>query len=293
MKFPVRKIEFIGSGWGHGGIILTDKKEESLKLIFEFLRKDRNYDLIVIARICNKKEEVEFLTRELIRKRIKFLKSDYGVPFIKIEGTWEEYLASFRSGFRKTFQNRERYLRKKGEVVFERFKELKNTEEIMAKVFDVSLRSWKAKCGTAIASSVAVKKLYSDLSEKLNENGWLDVSLLNLNNNSIAYIFGARYGRTFVDIDIAFDLELSNTSPGIQLHNLVLKELFSSGGITEFDFVMKQDYKKDFTSYEKNFPTISVFKGTLYSMLLFLVSKKILPLIKKVYFVFFRRKLNV
>lgn len=52
-KLPVRKIEFIGSGWRYGGIILYKKKPECLNKVFTALDEIKNSDMICLSQILN------------------------------------------------------------------------------------------------------------------------------------------------------------------------------------------------------------------------------------------------
>jgi len=278
MKFPVRKIEFLGAGWGHGGFLLKDKKDECLNLIWEHIFSNVKFDLIGLSQIRNEINDALLISKNLADKRLTFLFDKYYIPVIKLEGTWEEYLKKFRKGFRKTFENRERFLRKKGRVELSRFKKPFNLDEVMGEVFSISLKSWKAKKGTAIASNGAVRNLYSDLAKELMNIDSLDISLLRLNNEPLAYIFGARYKKSFIDIDIAFNLDFSNVSPGIQLHNFIIKNLLEED-IDEFDFVMAHDYKKEYTDYEREFINITIFNKGFYPKFLYFMKSRFFPVL--------------
>ncbi len=280
MKFPVKKVEFIGSGWGHGGFLLNKKKKESLDAIWNFLFEKVQFDIIVLSQIRKDLKDTSLLADSLPRSRFPVLSDTYAIPIIKLHGSWEEYLKNFRKGFRKTFENRERFLRKKGNVEFLRLQEPLDIKGAMEDVFRVSLKSWKAREGTAIASTLPVKNLYSDLAYELMKLKKLDISLLKLNSQPIAYIFGARHNNNFIDIDIAFDLAFSNVSPGIQLHNFIIKNLLNEE-VNEFDFVMAHDYKKEYTDYERQFTTFTILNRGLYPKFLFLIRSGMFPILKK------------
>lgn len=283
MKLPVKKIEFIGAGWGYGGIILTTKKKECSKVIWEYIRKFGQEGILVLSKFSNNQETLDILINTLKDSPFLYLTENRLVPYIPLSGSWDEYLSLRSSNFRRNIKKRKRYLQKVGHVSFERYNSPIDMDisEIMTMIFEVSQKSWKAKPGTAIASNHSVKNFYLDLANIFYEKKWLDIVLLKINSQPIAYQLGICYQRKYFAIDTAFDLKYAFTSPGNQLCLFLLKNLFQEN-LTEFDYLVSFDYKKKFTAFERQYTDVFIFKKEIYPLFLFLLRSKIIPLLKNI-----------
>jgi CelD/BcsL family acetyltransferase involved in cellulose biosynthesis len=156
-------------------------------------------------------------------------------------------------------------------VRFQRVTRLKDAgvpaATLMAWMRTTAERSWKAGAKTAISSKADVFAFYSELVERLNDIGSLDVSILWLNDRPVAYILGATYNGEFFEIDIAFDAELSKGSPGVYLRNCLLMELFQQN-YRVYDFVAYFDYKRELTSRVRQHDMHVFYRRTLYPLML-------------------------
>ena len=272
LRWPVRRLEFIGAGWGYGGFILSKRKKECLKLIMGALQRLNGWDIISLGRTV---EDPDVDSSEIAGfvspKRALHECFPGGVPYISLQMTWKAYLAERSSSFRRNIKNRSRKLNRIGEVRFQRVTRLKDAgvaaTTLMAWLRTTAERSWKADTKTAISSNADVFAFYSELVERLNDIGSLDVSILWLNDRPVAYIFGATYNGEFFEIDIAFDAELSKGSPGIYLRNCLLMELFQQN-YRVYDFVAYFDYKRELTSRVRQHDVHVFYRRTWYPLML-------------------------
>lgn len=280
-KMPVRKIEFIGAGWGYGGFILLDKHEQCLNLIWNYLKeKSKSWDVAVLSNISIN-NDISSIEKTIADSNLLYIYEKNFIPYIPLRDNWNNYISQRSYSFRRNLKNRERRINKIGKVKFERFNSnLKDINSLMNVLFDISKRSWKAKERTAIASDEKVKNFYLDLAKKLYEKNWLDISILKVNEKPISYKFGAIFKRKYIDIDIAFDDDYSSFSPGNLHRCYLLKQLFEED-LDEVDSVMAFDYKKELTNFKREFARILIFKKSLYSMFHFIMRLKILPLLKR------------
>lgn len=271
LRWPVRRLEFVGAGWGYGAFILTERKKESLKHIMSVVRKLRGWDIMSLGRFIPDPEidasEIaastppEFASHECVPG---------GVPYIPLRGCWNDYLAERSASFRRNLRNRTRKLNKLGSVRFQRVRRFGGGVEmpaVMSSLRMIADRSWKAGEKTAISSDLNVFGYYAEVAERLNDLGSLDVSLLWLNERPIAYIFGATYKKYFLEIDIAFDSELAKVAPGVYLRNCLLQELFEQN-YEVYDFVAYFDYKRNLTSHLRRNDNHVFYRRAFYPLLL-------------------------
>ena len=282
-RLPIRRVEPLGSGWGYGGIILSDKKPQCLEKIFDILDDMNDWGLIYLPHTVG---DPSIGPREIVRPdRQRPLAHDVDptrIPFISLDGSWEDYLAQRSTSFRRNIRNREKRMRRAGRTDFLRIGPASDTriphDQVMQWLRLIAERSWKADAGSAI-SSPRVFEFYSELAVRLNEEGQLDICFLFLDDRPVAYTFGAIYNHDYYEIDIAYDRELAKISPGTLLRNRLLQELFGQG-LRRLDFVMDFDYKKELTSESAEFCTHFIFRKRPYPLLLRYIKRKVQPLLK-------------
>jgi len=272
LRWPVRRLEFVGAGWGYGGFILSTRKEECLQQIMGALQKLRGWDIISLGRmVADRDIDVSEVAARIPYKSVVHECIPAAVPYIPLEMTWDAYLAERSPSFKRNLRNRSRKLNAIGQVRFQRITRLVeaglNVTTLMTWLRTTAERSWKAGEHTAISSNADVFAFYCELAERLNAIGCLDVSILWLDERPVAYIFGASYNGEFFEIDIAFDAQLSKASPGVYLRNCLLKELFEQN-YRVYDFVAYFDYKKELTSHVRRHDVHVFYRRALYPLML-------------------------
>jgi hypothetical protein len=141
-------------------------------------------------------------------------------PFLKITGTWDEYLAG--------------KLKKAGSVELTFYEESDDWPAIFDMIEAVEKQSWKREAGTSLRDFE--RALYIDLVSQSSEGIRPIVTILTLNENPIAYdlsIVARGFGYC---LKTSFSAEQSQLSPGIYLRAQLLKRVFQMG-IKEYDFL--------------------------------------------------------
>lgn len=279
LRCPVRRIEFAGSGWGYGGFILHKRKKECLERIFTHLEEMKTWDVMYLGPTLGDPDITpQDVAGLLPPRRSVYEPVRVGIPYIPLRMTWEQYLAERSSSFRRNVKARSKKLTGFGRVDYLRITKIEDAgvplSTVMGWMRTVAENSWKAKAGTAISSDPLVFAFYKELAERLNAMGGLDLSLLFVNQRPVAYIFGAVYNGDYLEIDIAFDSELSRVSPGVLVRNCLLQELLGKHP-GKYDFVAYFDYKRELTSYVQDVYVHVVYRRRLYPLALRWVRGKI------------------
>lgn len=272
LRCPVRRLEFIGSDWGYGGFILSKKKPQCLGRIFQVLKDTDSWDVMYLGKTLSDPEmDAQELAALLSQKDLVHESIRASVPYIPLQLSWEGYLAERSSSFRRNVRNRKKKLSELGKVRFLRVTNIEASgipfSQVIGWIRTIAERSWKAREGTAISSSASMFAFYTELAERLNEMGSLDLSLLFVDERPVAYIFGARYKSDFFEVDIAYDLEFSKASPGTLIRNCLLQELFQRPW-GKYDFVAYRDYKRELTSYVQDFDIHVIYSKKVYPLVL-------------------------
>ena len=154
-------------------------------------------------------------------------------------------------------------------------------DKVFSELNAIEDRSWKGDERSGIFSNPVSLGFHKEIFSKFSDNGYLDLSILNLGSRPIAYIYNYLYGRRSYNYSIAFDKKYSKLSPGTLLMLWALADS-SSKDIKEFDFARGEgDWKARFTKDFRMHDRIRVFKNTAYSRILYYLQSGIMPYMKR------------
>jgi CelD/BcsL family acetyltransferase involved in cellulose biosynthesis len=150
-------------------------------------------------------------------------------PRLRLNGTWESYLASLRPKQRANLRNRINRLRKTGPLALE---EVRGGPALQA-ALDDGLRlegaAWKGLEGTSIASSPLTSRFYRRFAESAAAQGWLSLLFLTVGGERIAFCYALRFAGTLHLLKMGYDPQYSAASPSQVLCALIIEEATRHG----------------------------------------------------------------
>jgi len=291
-KMNVKIMKFIGSGRSdYLNFLMIDAApvELLLKSIFNCLKTNAtNWDLIEFRDIILSNDFEFLLSSEINRQNYKFVrKEDTICPFLSIDGSWEDYMSSKTSQQRYKIKRVERDISKQAGVrVFTNYDFL-NLNEMLQLIKNVESKSWKVKKGNPRFSGAVPMQFFEEIFERFRANNWIDVRILSLNKQAIAYNINFLFNNKYYNYNLAFDKDYGNIRPGMYLTNLTLKGAFEQK-VTEYDFLRGEEkYKFFWASNYRQLYQIIIFKKTLKSTFLFIFLFKLRWFFKR--FEFFKK----
>lgn len=158
-------------------------------------------------------------------------------PYLRLEGTWQELLASKSQKFRKNLKASRRKLEAVGRLEYESCAGGEDRlQELLIEYEDLESRSWKAKAGIGASQSVEHMRFYMHLASAFGSSGQFVFRCLRLDGRMVAATFGLTHRRTFYSLHIANDSGFAKFSPGTYLESLELEECFGAD-LDEYDFL--------------------------------------------------------
>lgn len=157
-------------------------------------------------------------------------------PYLKIDGNWEEFYRKRKK--RKFRYNIDRARRQLEALGFLEFKTLKTWEEIenyLPQIFEIHRKRWKGYYTGSKFSTPSGEEFYKRVAKEYQTKRWLDIAILLLNGQVIAYSYSFIWGGEYFYYNPAHDPKFSNYSPGTLLLVNILEKLFNSG-FKRFDF---------------------------------------------------------
>ena len=158
-------------------------------------------------------------------------------PFLRLTGSWPDYLATRSRGFRKQLRRKSRQLAALGRVELVRHDVPEEAAAAMQAYRALEARSWKAAADTGVGRDADSFGYYQELAREFAARGAFALHLLTLGGEPIAGTFGIAYRRRFYSLQIVHDRTFDRFLPGMLLTAFELEALHRSGTCEEYDFL--------------------------------------------------------
>ena len=246
-------------------LALARGEEESMQAAWKYLRKrPRAWHMLQLERF----ETGLPADRELLLAA-KRGKHPVGVwhggesPYLRLEGTWESYLASLKPKFRSNLRNRLKRLQQLGPIEFELVRERAACDPALEDAFSIEQSGWKGEEGSAIGSDPALKAFYTEWGEHAADEGWLRLWFLRLNGRRVAFEYDLEFRGTLYCMKIGYEPELQPYAAGQVLKTGVLERAFQDG-LREYNFLgVMDEAKRSWTSEGRPLQWVHVYNGSL------------------------------
>ena len=242
------------------------------------------WDIILLRKMPVGISQIDYLKTYCHQNKNRWVDNpSLSSPFLKTDTDWD----SFYTGKSQRFKKRVRYMQNKisklGEIIFSESHAPAEVKELMGQIYDVGARSWKAKKGKAIGSSVQNRRFFSQLPGALAPDGKVYLWLLRLNNRLIAFEYHVRQNDVVYALRSSFDETYRAWGPGSVLDFEVVRSLFKSK-VNHYDMCGgPYAHKLRWTSEIKVHADIIVFNRRPYAMLLYFLENGVKPLLKRIF----------
>lgn len=258
-------IGFMANHWTRMDFIITGDRQECLKDITRAIIAEKR--VAVLAQMDSASENFSVLKHILENLGIRFTEEVKHHTFIRLDGSWKEYLQSQSKNFRADYKKKLKRLQKTGDVAL--IATAQPSEEVLGQIRAVAKESWQSKDGVNIIMQSQGDGFYRALGKEWQSGkGALDFSVLKAAGNPIAYLVGLKDEGRYFAFDTAYKKEFARYSPGLLLHNLLLERLHQDG-IKALDFGYAADYKKRWTEELSSVTDVNIFPSTVTGFFLF------------------------
>ena len=168
-------------------------------------------------------------------------------PVARIDGTWEEYLASRPGHVRTELRRKVRRLESAGSIRFVTARTPAECDGAMEDLLRVEALSWKDPQQASLPASGA-SDFYREVARRASERGWMRIYLLYLDSMPIAHVYGVAYRGQLMAMKTAYDEAYARLAPGIVLFARILEQARAEG-IEELDFMgVASRWKREFAT---------------------------------------------
>jgi len=251
----------------HSDILISEKFKEVINELFNTIfRLNTNWDAFRLNRLSENHSFLYLAEEWLKEKSVAYeIKKEDPSFFIRIEGSYEEYLKGRSKNFRKSLRWANNKLKKIDGMRFKTLNEFNLVSDAHMALLNVERESWKHKHGTAISRIKKQEEFYKILCERTAKRGWLNLQFLYIDDEPVAYNMGMCNKNKYFYLKTSFKEKYRSYFPSMILRANLIKNLFSEG-IQELDFTGEPyEWEKRWTKKFKWYCSLVVYNSGLKS----------------------------
>ena len=178
-------------------------------------------------------------------------------PYIDAPASFEEYSASLHKKVVREMRRRRRKLEERGDLRLSVVQRADPTA--LGEFLAVEGSGWKTERGTALDQDPATRGFYESVARWADEEGWLRLMLLRLDDTVLAGDFAIHAGRTHYLLKTGYDPEYRSLGPGKILRWEVLTAAMHEG-IDTYEFLGDaNEWKSEWTVTSRRRHRVYVF----------------------------------
>jgi CelD/BcsL family acetyltransferase involved in cellulose biosynthesis len=261
-RLPARALHLPAVNVGFCDLPIADPA--ALEPLVEGALAAGRFDFLLLRGIPEGSEVDRALRSILGRRDMPFDAEETGEIWLDASGGLEAFRKGRGAKFWSNVRNRTKRIEKAGAVSWERHRGAAFSPDVLKAIFETSLRSWKGEAGSAVGLLPPFQRCF----ERLRENGAAEAWLLRLDGRCVAYRFGFLQGPVFLELDIAYDKEVSALSPGTLLAARSNEELIAEG-IAEINLGLPFPWKDEWSPERRRLVEFFAFRPSgIYPRLL-------------------------
>ena len=250
-RHGVKVLELPGNCWAESGDLLLDPMtacdtDEVLDLLLRGVRTLRR-PLLWLEGIEAQADRWRDFRAALERADAEpVLRPQYHVGVIDIDHDWDAYQAAWSGSHRAAVRKGMRKLSERGEVrlVQRRQLDADEIEPLLKQAFEIEDRSWKGQAGSSILRTEGMCEFFVRQAQVLASQGELELDLLELSGEAIAFELCYRGKGTLYSHKIGYNDDYAKFGPGRLLRALQLEVAFNDRELNCFDTMGIYDRSK-------------------------------------------------
>lgn len=250
-------LQPLEADWGFACPLLGPDPQIAIRLLSDFLKaaQQRWHVLLLsglpLALASNVALALDGRYRVVLRDGIR-------CQIALLEGGVEGFLGRRSARFRANLRRDRRRAEKRG-IGFESVPPDTAASELIRRVIDVELRSWKHREGQSVLESARHRRFYTAALDRAGKRGALRAMFATLDGQDIAYVFGGVLGTTYRGFQLGYDDAFRNLGLGNQVQLALIAEL-ADQGVLRYDLGMAMGYKARWADERLSLHTLVVVK---------------------------------
>jgi CelD/BcsL family acetyltransferase involved in cellulose biosynthesis len=280
---PVRIVSFLDSpDTPFTEFVVAGRHDEVVARFLDTLSGDRDWDLFSMGKL--RADSMTWKALELaLGGRPWRVAAREQAPYLRVSGTWEEFFRRKTQRFRKTCRHIENRIRRGGAVTVEEHRHADPEGPLLAEVMEVSFQSWKGPQGLAMATMQGMPRFFKELTARASARGWLHLWILRLDGRPVATEYQLGCDGQIHALRADFDHSLADLSPGAYLNQWIVRSLFESETVDEYQMGPgTNEYKLRWATGAHETLSIQLFAPRPYGRILHGIESRLVPLVRRV-----------
>lgn len=257
--------------------IIIKKREEVLKLILEYLTKNKRlWDKIDLQHIPSYSPNIQILNSLLEKSPFFFEKGIIILcPYITLNGEFEEYFSNLGHDLRYYVRSTIRKLEKISRLEFLHYEKV--NEEELDRIIEEFVKLNEKRYNLTKHKGIFLRHPNSEFTKEVikifNQKDWLDLQVLKCNGNIICYSICFKYNKILYFWQTSYDPSYYKYSPGICLLKFAIEDSFKRG-YKEFDFLRgDEEYKLRWTKTKRENYQFIIYNNRISSKIPILLTE--------------------
>jgi CelD/BcsL family acetyltransferase involved in cellulose biosynthesis len=260
-RFGLRQLEFVGSGSAdYQDVILPFDKPRALRAVCDFLVANR--------RSWRRLELTNIPSHSSTLALLNTFRDDSGLYVVREARVScptmllrENRDRAARILDKYSLRRPRNWFTKRGRVKFRHVESLEEIRAYLPAFFDQHRRRWRAARGSSLFERASQRVFYNLLAEKLHSTGWLQFSIVEFNDQPIAFHFGFDYSDGVIWYKPAFEVQFGNHSPGLLLMHALIEDALRRDR-RELDFTIGQEaFKERFATGQRHNVDLGIYNS--------------------------------
>lgn len=202
-------------------------------------------------------------------------------PYVAIDRDWDGYERLLGKKTCDRLRRKQRRLAKRGAVTVE-VTAGERLAEALEEGYEVEASGWKTANGTAIRSSPASLRFYTEVARWAAERGWLRLAFLRLDGRALAFDYCLELEGVHYVVKTGYDAARQELGPGKLLRHAMLARAFQAG-LRSYELLGDDDpWKLEWTESTRPRELVQCFRPSPAGMLDWSVYALGRPLAKRV-----------
>ena len=259
--FGWRELAFVGAGNAdYLDFVLPEHKPRALGAICRFLRKNwRSWDRLALGNIPGESSTHALFTAAATGAGMHLI--DEARVICPTLILCDDPERAQRLIAKYSMRRPQNWFSRRGKVSFRHVSTLEEIEKFLPAFYDQHRRRWQALGKRSQFTQQLQMRFYEALVDTLAKRGWLQFSVVEFNDEPIAFHFGFDYADCLTWYKPSFEVRYAEHSPGLMLTRFLIEDGLRRGR-REFDFTVgDESFKGRFASFQRQNVHLGAYHG--------------------------------
>ena len=261
-----------------GGFIIRNQESHILKAIITYIAgQKKKWDILELTEFPVEGPEVEAIKATFDQPDFSLIEKDREHYYLPIETNWDEYYQGLSKKFRKNLRRAERNANGLGAITIQHHSNGQLTWEHFEAIINVNQHAHYPRLYNSKLEQDFLKELVGYAAK------WLNVYILCIDGEPIAYEYGFLYNNCFEDWRAGFDTRIDpSISVGKLLSLNVTKHCFERD-YAAIDYMRgAHQYKTEWNPQSRHFKELRIFNHhSIMAAIAYFWLKKLKPVLKR------------